>query len=75
MGRYLLGAARGKVDGAERELADAAGIPDGAIPLELWNAERRDAQTAARNPRRISAAPSTTVGVNLDVLRPAVFAP
>ena len=43
LGRYLMGAARGKIDGAERELAEAAGIPDGAIPMELWNAttERR----------------------------------
>lgn len=73
VGRYLLGAARGKVDGAERELADAAGIPDGAIPLELWNAERRDAQMQLET-RDVSAAPTTT-GINLDLIRPAVFAP
>ena len=73
VGRYLLGAARGKVEGAERELADAAGVPDGAIPLELWATERRDDQLQLET-RDISPAPSTT-GINLDVLRPAVFAP
>ena len=68
VGRYLLGNARGKVDGAERELADAAGIPDGAIPLELWNTPDN------RETRAISEAPSTT-GINLDVLRPAIYSP
>ena len=60
---YLLAAARGRmVDGAEAELAAAAGVQ--GIPLELWDTpETRD----------ITPAPGT-VGVNLDPIRPAVFA-
>ena len=67
LGRYLTAALRGRqVDGAEAELRDAAGIGDG-IPLELWDVateERVDAATGAPG----------TVGVNLDRIRPAVFA-
>ena len=49
--------------GVEAELQQAAGV-DG-IPLELWDLERRV--------DTVSGAPSTT-GINLDVLRPQVFA-
>ena len=69
VGRYLSAALRGRApDGAEAELAAAAGV-DG-IPMELWQypEERRDED------RAITPAPGT-VGLNLDVLRPAVFAP
>ena len=61
---YLLAAARGRmVDGPEAELAAAAGVQ--GIPLELWDvpSERR----------AVTEAPGT-VGVNLDPIRPAVFA-
>ena len=54
---------RGRViDGAESELASAAGV-DG-IPFELWEKpiEQRDITPAG-----------ATVGVNLDPIRPAVF--
>ncbi len=62
---YLLAAARGRlVDGPEHELAAAAGVQ--GIPIELWDTERREE-------RAVSPAPST-VGVNLDPIRPAVFA-
>ena len=63
---YLRAAVQGRaVQGAERELAEAAGIDDGSIPLEIWEVERRaDAPTAA---------PSTT-GITLDPVQPAVFA-
>ena len=70
VGRYLQAALKGRApDGAEGELQAAAGV-DG-IPLELWDrpAERRQTED-----RAITAAPGT-VGVNLDTLRPAVFAP
>ena len=71
MGRYLLAAMRGRsVQGAERELLDEAGLEDGTIPLELWNTNRPVEQRADT----VSGAPGT-VGVNLDRLRPAVFAP
>ena len=50
--------------GAEAELNAAAGIGEG-IPLELWDTEyRADTPTGSGN----------TVGVNLDRIRPAVFA-
>ena len=67
---YLRAALAGRrVDGPEAELSAAAGIGDG-IPLELW-----DTQTENRAEHRVDAptgAPST-VGVNLDSIRPAVF--
>ena len=67
---FLLAAARGRiVDGPEAELCAAAAVQ--GIPLELWDipapAEQR------REDRAITAAPGT-VGVNLDPIRPAVFA-
>ena len=65
LGRYVEAAMRGRqVDGAESELMVAAGV-DG-IPLELWEKpiEHRDITPAG-----------STVGVNLDPIRPAVFAP
>ena len=68
LGLYLRAALNGRsVTGAEAELQQAAGV-DG-IPIELWQVPRPDAEH-----RAISPAPGT-VGVNLDVLRPAVFAP
>ena len=67
VGRYLTAALRGRApDGAERELAEAAGLEPGQIPLELWQPPQEQ--------RDITPAPGT-VGVNLDVLRPFVFAP
>ena len=71
VGRYLSAALRGRLpDGAERELGEAAGIEPGQIPFELWQRpEQRDAEH-----RVVTAAP-TTVGLNLDPLRPFVFAP
>ena len=63
---YLMAAARGRmVDGAEAELAAAAGVQH--IPLELW-----DVPVPAEH-RAATEAPGT-VGVNLDAIRPAVFA-
>ena len=61
---YLLAAARGRlVGGAEAELAAAAGVT--GIPLELWDVPTEH--------RAVADAPGT-VGVNLDSIRPAVFA-
>ena len=62
---YLLAAARGRlVSGAEAELQAAAGVE--GIPLELWDVPDTEQ-------RAVAAAPGT-VGVNLDTIRPAVFA-
>ena len=71
LSRFLLAALKGRsVDGAEAELQTEAGV-DG-IPLELWDTatEARAAETRADAP---TGAPGT-VGVNLDRIRPAVFA-
>ena len=70
VGRFLLGA--GKTTGAEAELQAELGLAQNQIPLEMWQppAETR----AATEKRDITPAPSTT-GVNLDALRPYVFAP
>ena len=71
LGRYLLAALRGQTpSGAEAELQQEAGV-DG-IPLELWDTapESRAAETRADLP---TGAPGT-VGVNLDRIRPQVFA-
>ena len=72
---YFINAARGRMaDGAEAELQAAAGISGHGIPLELWDVpiSRRDGE-GERETRAITPSPST-VGVNLDVIRPAVFA-
>ena len=73
---FLLNAARGRmVDGAEAELQSAAGVSGHGVPLELWDVaqpERRSAEDG-RETRAITPSPGT-VGVNLDPIRPAVFA-
>ena len=67
LGRYLSARAQGRIpSGAESELMEAAGVDDG-IPLELWD-------TSTPEKRAVTAAPGT-VGLNLDRIRPAVFAP
>ena len=70
---YLMAASRGRmVGGAEAELQAAAtseGSGAGAmtgIPLELWD--------IPREPRMVVTGSPGTVGVNLDPIRPAVFA-
>ena len=71
VGRYLLGAAS-RQSGAEAELQEELGLAPNQIPLEILSRpEQRQAETETR---AITPAPST-VGVNLDVLRPFVFAP
>ena len=73
VGRYLTAALRGRApDGAEAELQQAANV-DG-IPFELWNRPPEQRQAGQTEQRAITPAPGT-VGVNLDTLRPYVFAP
>ena len=55
-----------QIAGAEAELRAAAGISDG-IPLELWDVPQSTEQ-------RVATEAPGTVGVNLDRIRPAVFA-
>ena len=78
LGRFLEAAMRGRqITGAEAELQEAAGV-DG-VPLEIFETrEVLERRAAARRgnaeERAITPAPGT-VGINLDVIRPAVFAP
>ena len=63
---FMLARMQGRaVTGAEAELCAAAGVQ--GIPLELWDVPATAEQRAA------TEAPGT-VGVNLDAIRPAVFA-
>ena len=77
IGAFLVAALKGKaVAGAEAELQQAAGV-DG-IPLEVFDTrevlEARAARDRGAEHRNITPSPGT-VGVNLDPVRPAVFAP
>ena len=66
---YLRAALEGRqVDGAEAELRSAAGVS--GIPLELWDVPQEIEQ---RQTDAATSAPGTT-GINLDRIRPAVFA-
>ena len=67
--QHLLNAVRGRAHGgAEAELNAAARISPDGMPLEL-----RDTPQPGAEKRDITPAPGT-VGVNLDSIRPAVFA-
>ncbi|MYE06627.1 MAG: hypothetical protein F4Y04_05305 [Chloroflexi bacterium] len=70
---YFRAATGRRFDGAARELAQECGIADdgSAVPLELW--ERRAAPDGDEH-RALTGAPST-VGVNMDAITPAIFAP
>ena len=69
VGAYLLARLEQRaVQGAEAELAAAAKISAGGIPLELWDRPR-----PAPEQRAVTDAPGT-VGVNLDAIRPQIFA-
>ena len=72
VGAYLQAAIGGRrIAGAEAELAQAVGAADNAIPMELWE---RPPEARSVEQRDITPAPGT-VGVDLDTLQPAVFAP
>ena len=72
LSNYFQAFSRGHVvDGAEAELAAAAGISPGAIPIELFDVPAPEQRQMEQ--RAVTPAP-TTVGVNLDPIRPAVFA-
>ena len=71
VGRFLVGAG-GRQSGAEAELQQELGLNAQQIPLEMW--QRPETRAAEPEKRAVTAAPST-VGINLDTLRPMVFAP
>ena len=67
LGRYLAAALAGRLpSGAEAELAQAAGVRDGAIPIELFDVPERRADVATPS--------GSTVGVNLDPIYPSIYA-
>ena len=67
LSNYLTARLQGRMaGGAEAELSQAAGVE--GIPLELWDVPRVGEQ------RAVTGTPGTT-GINLDMIRPAVFAP
>ena len=69
LGAFLKAGLAGKaVTGAEAELQAAAGV-DG-IPLELWDVPEQRAEQRAD----VVTGTPTTTGVNLDPIRPAIFA-
>ena len=71
LGTFIRAALTGKmVNGAEAEL-QAAAVVDG-IPIELWDVPGPEQRSAEQ--RAVTSAPGT-VGINLDPIRPAVFAP
>ena len=72
MGRYLLGAEVVNQSGPEAELQQELGLAANQIPLEVF--ARPETRSEGALEKRVTSAPAT-VGVNLDVLRPAVFAP
>ena len=72
LGAYMRSALTGRVvSGAEAELQAAAAV-DG-IPMELWDVPRPEQRNGAEH-RAVTPAPGV-VGINLDPIRPAVFAP
>ena len=71
LGVFMRAALTGRmVTGAEAELQAASGV-DG-IPIELWDVPKPEQRSAEH--RTITPA-GATVGVNLDPIRPTVFAP
>ena len=67
---YLLARMQGRMlNGAEAELAQAAEIRDGAVPIELW-----DTADVIEQRADVATGTPSTVGINLDRIRPAVFA-
>ena len=83
LGNFLIAAGRGRmVDGAEAELC-AAAWPDGrpagasasALPMEIFDVPQPESRSENdnRETRAVAAVPGT-VGVNLDPIRPAIFA-
>ena len=72
LGKYLLAALRGKsVDGAEAELQQATGVD--SIPIELWDTAPETRSSVEHRADVPTGAPGT-VGVNLDRIRPQLFA-
>ena len=73
LGNYLLSAISGRrADGAEAELRAALDIGDDAIPMAVLDVEHRERAEAEL--RAITPAPGT-VGLNMGMVQPFVFAP
>ena len=73
LGNYLLSAISGRrADGVEAELRAALDIGDDAIPMAVLDVEHRERAEAEL--RAITQAPGT-VGLNMGMVQPFVFAP
>ena len=67
VGPYIVAALSGSdVTGAELELRHAAGLAAGQIPIEVFDTPRET--------RAESLAPATGTGVNVDLIKPMIFA-
>ena len=74
IGGYLLGAG-GRQSGAEAELQQELGLAANQIPMEMFTRPPEKRAAEAELEKRAPTPAPSTVGINLDVLRPAVFAP
>lgn len=72
LGAFLASALRGRlVSGAEQEYAAACKVPDGEIPLDIFEIDR----PAPPEVRDVTPAPTTGTGVNVAPVQPFIFAP
>ena len=76
VGGFLLAALQGRVPaGAEAEYAAAMNAPAGAVPMDLWEANRPAVETRQREVRAATPAPATGTGVTVAPVQPFIFAP
>ena len=72
---FIASAMKGRaVTGADAELHEACELDAGQIPLELWDVPQTENRDTENRATTVTPAPGT-VGINLDPIRPAVFAP
>ena len=75
-GGFLLAAMQGRVPaGAEHEYAAACGAQPGAVPMDLWEADRPAVETRQREGRAATPAPATGTGITVAPVQPFIFAP
>ena len=71
LGKYLTGIGRGALTGPEAELQQEMGLEPNQVPLDMWTPEKR---ATIPETRASGLGASQQQGVNLDTLRPVVFA-
>ena len=76
VGNFLMAAIRGgRVDGAEAEIRAALNMGDADIPMAILDVPHRERQAELRAENRAVTDPPGTVGLNLGMVQPFVFAP